>query len=232
VSRAGPYSLLLVAAVALLVAGQPGLLSGIDRVFELGLLTRQRAGPFVRVLLLTGSATLILGLWWLVRVHGAEARRAAYRQAFVTLAQRIGGEVSSDGDRLRCWLEEGPVGRFQVDLTLRSDPGLRLVVAAPAVSPLLVRRREGERGDLGWEPVAQGGGWELRAAGADRVRRVGEDPSLSESLDLLFGSPASRSVRHDHLGVAVHISEVPPDELVPAVERAYAVAVRLAALNS
>jgi hypothetical protein len=232
VSRAGPYSLLLAAAVALLLAGQPGLLSGVDRVFELGVLTRERAGPLVRVLLLTGSATLLLGLWWLVRVHGAEARRAAYRRAFATLAQRIGGEVSSSGDRLRCWLEEGPVGRFQVDLTLDTAPGLRLLVAAPAVSALLVRRRDGHRGDLGWEPVAQGAGWELRAAGQDRVRRVGEDPSLAEALDDLFGSPASRSVRHDHLGVAVDLREVAPDELVPSVERAYAVAVRLADLNS
>lgn len=231
-SRAGPYSLLLLAALALLLAGEPALLSGVDRVFELGLLSRHRAGPLVRVLLLSGSSTLLLGLWWLVRVHGAETRRAAYRAAVVALAKRIGGEASASGDRLWCWLEGGPGGRFQVDLTLRPEPGLRLVVSAPAVSPLLVRRREGDRGDLGWEPIARGQGWELRASGADRIRRVGEDPALSEALDSLFGSSASQTVRHDHLGVAVHIRDVNPDEVVPSVERAYAVAARLADLNS
>lgn len=231
-SRAGPYAVLLLSAVALLLAAQPALLSGLDQTFDLGLLTAHRLPAVIQVLLLSGSALLILGLLWLVRVAGAESRRAAYIAAVGRLAERVGGQVSADAGFVRCRVDDAPGGRLQVDLDLSSDAGLRLVVGRPAQRALLVRRRGGGSGGLRWEPVAQGQAWEIRAGSADRIRRLGEDASLGAALDALFDAPAAQTVRHDHLGIAVQLAAVAPAEVEATVERAYAVAARLATLNT
>lgn len=230
-SRSGPYSLMLLAAVVLLLSVSPAGILLIVEVLGLGPIDASQADHLGRSLLGLGATFVIASILWLVRINRLDARRRAFATQLAQVAERIGGRVARAPHGLRCWADAGVLGLLQVDLTFGEEEGVRLLLGSPAPLPLLVLRRTPEDHPAPWEPVLRGMEWDMRAPSGERLRRVVRDDGLATALDVLFQGHAARYARHDHSGVEVEVSGVAPGQLVASVEAAFAVASRLARLN-
>ena len=229
VSRSGSYSLMLVAAVLLLLSVSPGALELLLGSWLRGSKDLDLAS---RIFLGIGAVLVIISLVWVLRIGRMDTWRRVLLGELSQVAERVGGRVEEVSGGLRCWADGGLLGLLRLDLTLERPALLRLTLGSPGASPLLVLRPALGRLPTEWEPAAQGQGWELRAAPGTQGRRIADEPALEAALDRLFSAHGARLVRHDHGGVEVELELQTGRELEGAVEAAFAAAARLAHLNA
>lgn len=219
-SRSGPFALLLLAGVLLLLAVSPEWQAALVQSVRPG--AAPPGDGLAGALILLGGGLICLGLTGLVRVARIESAWMRFRTALAPIAAERGVDVIIDYPHA-LWVTV-PVDSLAAPLDLRlspqENPGVDVVCPVTLRFPVVVLPA-GLAVRLGhqWSPVAAGPGWRAWSANAERTWRLGQDERLAAQLTAFFAIPGARGVRLAGEGLEVRAA-LPAHARVEEVGRA------------
>ncbi len=230
--RIGPYVLMTLAGIMLLLAITPALR---EPLLELGGLRAAEASGAFRSFAFfvpVGCGLMIFGVSWLWRIGRLERGWFAFRDALTPLAERGRGQVRLDyPHHIRLEVPGSTGVSYLFEVVPQGRVGVWGTAGREARTPLAVVPDDQLGFAAKWPIVLSGRGWSLRSPRPERMLRLSEDAPLQAALDLLFRSPGLVLIRHDERGIQLQRALVEADFLPREVERSVEVFEHLIRLN-